>query len=173
MRNHGYYTFRMAQARELEPDDWSYFKGKGQNFSDGKSVEIQGETHKIPRLGRVIKKPLATALIISIFFFVYLFIAISSYINVEIVFSFNNITLAGRQILKIISIALALLGTFFLTFGLKLVQSYSKQLNSDLKIDEKKLIAPSFVSQRTYSIIIGLCMIMISASIQLAIVMWK
>ena len=152
-RNHAYYIFRMAQARELEPDGWNYFKGKGQKFSDGKSIKIQGKCYQIPKLGQKLRKPAATMSILGTFFIVYLYIAIVSFINIDLV---------DIQILEIIPIALALLGTFFIIFALK-----------ELKISKKNLIAPSFVSQRPCLIIIGLVMIIISACIQLAIVMWK
>lgn len=151
-RNHAYYIFRMAQARELEPDGWNYFKGKGQKFSDGESVKIEKKPYQIHKLGRKLRKPAATKSILGAFFFAYLYIAIVSFINIDLV---------DIQILEIIPIALALLGTFFITFALK-----------ELK-NKKNLIAPSFVCQRPCLIIIGLTMIIISACIQLAIVMWK
>ena len=151
IRNDSYYRFRMAQARELEPDDWSYFKGKGKDFSDGKTVEIQGKPYKIRKLGQVIKKPLATTIIIRTFLVIYILIAISSCINMETVF-----------LLKIISIALTVLCIFFITFALK-----------KIKQKKKNLIAPSFANQIPFLIIVGLIMIIISACIQLAIVMWK
>ena len=151
IRNDSYYEFRMAQARELEPDAWSYFKGKGQEFSAGKYVKIQDKSYQIPKLGRVITKPLATEIIIWTFLVVYILIAINSCINMETVF-----------LLKIISIALTLLCIFFITFALK-------KLNKS----KKNLIAPSFANQIPCLIIVGLIMIIISACIQLAIVMWK
>lgn len=132
-RNHVYYIFRMAQARELEPDGWNYFKEKGQKFSDGKSVEIQGECYQISKLGQKLRKPAATMSILGIFFIVYLCIAIVSFINIDLV---------DIQTLEIIPIALALLGTFFITFALK-----------ELKIGKKNRVTPSFVCQKPCLII--------------------
>ncbi len=48
LRSSAYYIFRMLQAREKEPSNWSLIKGKGENFSAGKPVIVSGQTYRIP-----------------------------------------------------------------------------------------------------------------------------
>lgn len=39
-RNNSYYSFRMAQAREIEPEDWRLIRDRGYKFSRGEKVVI-------------------------------------------------------------------------------------------------------------------------------------
>jgi len=39
-RNNKYYHFRMAQARELEPDSWKLLRDRGYRFSHGAEIDI-------------------------------------------------------------------------------------------------------------------------------------
>jgi hypothetical protein len=64
LRNSAYHSFRMAQARELEPEGWNYICGRGQEFALGSSVKADGDDHRIPWLGRVLRRPTAAKSIV-------------------------------------------------------------------------------------------------------------
>lgn len=55
LRSSDYYIFRMAQAKEAEPEDWNIIRGNGEVFSKGDSVEIGGRFYRVNWLGRVLR----------------------------------------------------------------------------------------------------------------------
>ena len=46
-RNNKYYHFRMAQAREAEPQDWKLLRDRGYRFSKGETIEISEDGIKV------------------------------------------------------------------------------------------------------------------------------
>jgi hypothetical protein len=46
-RSSDYYCFRMAQARELEPEGWNILRGDGVAFSDGKLVLVGDKPYRV------------------------------------------------------------------------------------------------------------------------------
>jgi hypothetical protein len=83
-RNSAYHHFRMAQARELEPEGWDFLKGKGKSFADGNEVEAGGEKHKITCLAQILRRPVAAKYIVYAFVLVYIITLFSSLINLPI-----------------------------------------------------------------------------------------
>jgi hypothetical protein len=69
--------------------------------------------------------------------------------------------------LQMISVILALVGTFMLAFGLKVKSGISNDLRDELRLDKEDLIAPSDVRQRTGLFIWGLILISVAAILQL------
>jgi len=55
LRSSAYYKFRMAQAKETEPEDWNIIGGKGERFSRGLPVTIGDECYRIHWLGRILR----------------------------------------------------------------------------------------------------------------------
>ena len=75
-RNSKYHSFRMA--RELEPDEWNFLRGKGQEFAEGGEVEVDGNKYQIPWMGRVLRRPVAAQFIVWGLVAVYLLIIFKS-----------------------------------------------------------------------------------------------
>jgi hypothetical protein len=73
-RSSAYYTFRIAQAREIEPPGWDLLAGKGERFSAGECVVVR-DHHKMPRLARILRTERAGVLLVYMFGFIYLRIA--------------------------------------------------------------------------------------------------
>jgi len=59
-----YYEFRVAQLREIEPDEWGLIKGKGKNFSDGEEVMVDGKGYELDILGRLRTRTIITLFIL-------------------------------------------------------------------------------------------------------------
>lgn len=51
-RSQSYYDFRIAQARDSEPDDWNLIAGDGQKFSRGEAIRIGDTDYQTDLLGR-------------------------------------------------------------------------------------------------------------------------
>lgn len=73
-RSHGYHNLRVAQLKEAEPTDWNLIAGIGEDFSRGDPVEVGGEPHRMPALGRVSTTRL-TRVLILVFLLIYLAVA--------------------------------------------------------------------------------------------------
>ena len=67
IRNSDYYFFRMAQAKESEPDEWNLLKKDGANFAKGNQVKIEKQSYQIGRLGRFMKNKQAVYCMIVLF----------------------------------------------------------------------------------------------------------
>ena len=78
LRSSAYYIFRMAQAREKEPQNWDLIRNKGELFSAGEEVNIGNEPYEISGLAKVLRTKRSVPLLIIVFAFVYLFVIIAS-----------------------------------------------------------------------------------------------
>ncbi|MGN6267227.1 MAG: RipA family octameric membrane protein [Ginsengibacter sp.] len=74
-RNNSYYHFRMAQAREAEPQNWSLLADRGYRFSKGEAIIIDNEKidpkdkdHKLTAFERYSSNK--RAILISIWIFI-------------------------------------------------------------------------------------------------------
>src|SRR5690606_25214823 len=67
-RNSKYYEFRMAQAREAEPDNWRLVKDRGQRFSEGDGVIIENKKYRLGCFGEFFSNK--RAILISIWLFI-------------------------------------------------------------------------------------------------------
>jgi hypothetical protein len=47
------YDFRMALAREVEPRGWQLIRARGQTFSDGDPVTVEGKPYELGRVGQI------------------------------------------------------------------------------------------------------------------------
>jgi hypothetical protein len=70
-RSSDYYLFRMAQAKNAEPEDWNIIRGIGERFSEGSSVEIDGRSYRVNWLGRVLRTKRSVPALILAFTLVY------------------------------------------------------------------------------------------------------
>jgi len=68
--------------------------------------------------------------------------------------------------LQIISLILALTGTWLVAFGLRVKEGISTEMRNELKIEKTNLIVPSDVRQRIWLIILGLLSITIATILQ-------
>lgn len=73
-RNNRYYHFRMAQAREAEPEGWNLLKNRGYRFSKGHEVivddgrlESQDKLHQLSSFERLASNKTAIGIAIWIF----------------------------------------------------------------------------------------------------------
>lgn len=71
------------------------------------------------------------------------------------------------KVLQAISVILALGGAFMLAFGLRVRTGISDDLRKQLHIEERNLISPSDVRQRTGLTTCGLVIIILAAVFQL------
>lgn len=55
LRSSDYYVFRMAQAKEVEPEGWNIIRGAGERFSGGNPVEVGGKSYRVNWLGRALR----------------------------------------------------------------------------------------------------------------------
>lgn len=78
MRSSAYYSFRIAQAREIEPAGWHLFGGKARDFSAGKNVTVSSENRRMPWLARRLRTEQAGWSMIFVFFLVYLAVVVAS-----------------------------------------------------------------------------------------------
>ncbi len=74
-RNMDLFILRMAQAKDVEPPDWNLLNGAGENFSNGKQVNIGGKPYHMSLLGNIIRTQ-KFSWFIYLFLFVYLAIFI-------------------------------------------------------------------------------------------------
>ena len=74
-RAEAFYAFRMAQARECEPDNWQLVGGKAHDFAEGKAVSICDKTFRLGFWSRVLRTRRAAVSMISIFALTYFLIA--------------------------------------------------------------------------------------------------
>lgn len=77
-RNSDYYHFRMAQAKEAEPNDWKLLMDDGENFAKGNQVDIRGEKFQIGYRGRLMRNKKAVYIALWAFTSIYLLIIIFS-----------------------------------------------------------------------------------------------
>lgn len=91
-RNSKYYNFRMAQARETEPQEWQLVNGRGYKFSKGQEViiynrgiENSDKAHKLSHFEKWASNKISIELAIWIFIggFLLLFI-ISIYFGLKV-----------------------------------------------------------------------------------------
>ena len=68
--------------------------------------------------------------------------------------------------MQILSIVIALIGTYMLAFGLRVKEGISKDLRKEFNLDKSGLIAPSDVHQRPFLFYGGLGLLTIAALIQ-------
>jgi hypothetical protein len=162
----------MAQARELEPEGWDYICGRGQEFASGSSVKADGDDHRIPWLGRVLRRPIAAKAIIYIFAIVYALIFINGLLSLSAHLSMPSIHIETIRFLKAFSVIIALSGTILLAVGLKVTAGIDRKLSAELQTEKKKVIIPTEVVQRSRLIISGLILISISALSQLFFIMF-
>jgi hypothetical protein len=71
-RSSDYYIFRMAQAKAVEPKGWNLVAGQGEEFSDGKPVNVDSKTYRVNPLGRILRTKRSVPLLIIIFLATYL-----------------------------------------------------------------------------------------------------
>ena len=74
--------------------------------------------------------------------------------------------------LQLGSTILALAGTWFLAFALRIRQGISEELEKELQLEERGLITPSSVRQNTLLFWTGLAMISLAALLQLTAILW-
>ena len=72
MRISKYYEFKIAQAKQREPDGWMLLREDGENFSEGDSVKINDKKYSVG-LGRLSNLAIVKILIL-IFMIFYLYI---------------------------------------------------------------------------------------------------
>lgn len=70
VRSSAYYTFRIAQAREVEPSEWQLLAGIAEKFSAGEPVKVR-DNHRMPWLARKLRTERAGLVMIGIFLLVY------------------------------------------------------------------------------------------------------
>jgi hypothetical protein len=81
-RTANYYRFRLAQAKQKEPEGWMIFNGDGENFADGDSIEIEMKRHNVKIWFNIVSLQLGNLTIIKtlsatfiVFYFFVLFIS--------------------------------------------------------------------------------------------------
>lgn len=81
LRCNKYYHFRMAQAKELEPEDMKLLNDRGERFSNRESVYIGGNSKpfRLEWLADKLKNKLAAQIMIIAFFVVYIGLIIISF----------------------------------------------------------------------------------------------
>ncbi|WP_343624466.1 hypothetical protein [Flavobacterium lindanitolerans] len=86
LRNNRYYDFRMAQARSLEPNEYSLVNGNGYDFSQGDEVELHTSSgsgpskHKLSKFERAGRNKFAIMASIICFLIGFLILLIISLI---------------------------------------------------------------------------------------------
>lgn len=70
-----YYRFRIAQARQREPEGWNLYSGDGQNFSEGSRIKIDDEVHSL-EFGRLLKNNDIPAYVICLFVVCYILVVL-------------------------------------------------------------------------------------------------
>ena len=63
-RAHAFYSFRMAQARHLEPHGLKLLDEDGRNFSNGREIEIDGEPYQLSWLAKNLRVQVAIPILI-------------------------------------------------------------------------------------------------------------
>jgi hypothetical protein len=71
-RSSAFYIFRMAQARQVEPKDWTLVGKDGENFSSGNIVILGAEQYQIFWLARIFRTQRSVPFLIFFFFLIYL-----------------------------------------------------------------------------------------------------
>ena len=71
VRSSAYYKFRIAQAREAEPQGWELLAGNAEKFSAGELVQVR-DRHRMPWLARKLRTEYSGQVMIIMFFIVYL-----------------------------------------------------------------------------------------------------
>ena len=171
-RNSAYHSFRMAQARELEPDGREYLRGRGREFAKGASVIADGNSYQIPWLGRVLRRPKAARMVVYIFGIVYAIIFLCNLFSFVSYFSLPPVNIELLRLLKAFGVIIALAGTILLAVGLRLKSGIEKGFARKQQLDKKDLVIPSEVKQRLGLIIIGLILILIASIIQLVFILF-
>jgi hypothetical protein len=62
-----WYNFRMAQARDAEPDGWNLVAGVAKEFADGHEVRIAGEWFQQRGLPRALRTKQSAPLLVAVF----------------------------------------------------------------------------------------------------------
>jgi hypothetical protein len=73
-RHSSYYEFRMAQAKQCEPDEFHLFNYEGERFAEGDKVAISGKKHKIPPLGMTLRTRRGGIIMVISFYVFYILI---------------------------------------------------------------------------------------------------
>ncbi len=82
-RNNKYYSFRMAQAREIEPRKWRLVRGRGYRFSKGREIQLDesglekdDRVHQLSRFEKFFSNKNAIGVSIGLFIvsFIFLFV---------------------------------------------------------------------------------------------------
>jgi len=76
LRSSAYYEFRMAQAKEAEPDSWNLLKRNGEKFAEGEEVTIGEKKYRVRWFSRVLRTKRSVPLLIAFFIIIYLIILI-------------------------------------------------------------------------------------------------
>jgi hypothetical protein len=90
-RNNRYYNFRMAQAREAEPESWHLLSVRGYRFSKGKKIIIDSlkidendKTHQLTSFEQWVSNKKALNAVIILFFCAYVLLLALSLIPIKI-----------------------------------------------------------------------------------------
>lgn len=78
LRSSAYYIFRMAQAREAEPEGWKLLKDVGEAFSEGRQVKVGATPYQVGWLSRNLRTKHSVPVIIVVFVIVYFGILVIS-----------------------------------------------------------------------------------------------
>jgi hypothetical protein len=74
-RRSAFYHFRLAQAREAEPDGVNVLKVNGEDFAGGKAVKIRKDCYQIKGIAKLRTRH-AVRMLIIVFFITYLVVFI-------------------------------------------------------------------------------------------------
>lgn len=161
------HTYFIKAAREIEEtflSDSVTTLSRGDKVSEGDEVKFRfkerDEPFRIPFLGSLKVKNLSY-IIVGIFFFLYIVLLIDTY--------FKGGESMWTKWMQAVTVILALVGTYFLAFGLRVRGSVSNDLRRESKIPEN-LIDPSSVRPRNGLIVLGLGLITLAAGIQIWII---
>lgn len=71
LRNSAHYKFYLARARETEPLEWNLYGGSGRIFSEGGTVEVGSQRHKLPAIANYVRSGRMIPPVIVVFIVVY------------------------------------------------------------------------------------------------------
>lgn len=90
-RNNRYYNFRMAQARDAEPQDWHLLNIRGYKFSKGQKITIDSididekdKDHQLNGFEQLVSNKNALKVVIILFLSAYFLLLIASLVPVKI-----------------------------------------------------------------------------------------
>lgn len=76
-RTSKYYEFRIAQAKQREPEHWMLFNGDGENFSEGATIEIDCKKYNfgIWRFGSLLLVKILAWMFIAFYLLIIIFLS--------------------------------------------------------------------------------------------------